>query len=154
MLKLGDFYQAPTLVDYAIHALEQHSAFSPLLRLHLARSYGVHQWIEPAFRQLINIPLLSLWSKTYLSARCPLSGYNPRFCKCAPILQCSLTLVLDVFDGMWVVTRSEPTVVLPLARLKPTEPPSRATILSQPSHNFGSAHVTKLLTQERLLSGS
>jgi hypothetical protein len=59
VLKLGEFYQAPVLVDYAIHALEQHSAFGPLLRLHLARSYGVRQWLEPAFRQLINIPLLS-----------------------------------------------------------------------------------------------
>jgi hypothetical protein len=45
-------------------------------------------------------------------------------------------------------------VVLPLARLEPTEPLSRAAILGQPSHNFGSAHVTEPLTQERLLSGS
>jgi len=60
ILKLGEFYQAPKLVEYAIHTLEQHSTFSPQLRLSLARNYGVSQWIEPAFRQLIDLPLLSL----------------------------------------------------------------------------------------------
>ena len=60
ILKLGEFYQAPKLVDYAIHTLEQHSAFSPHLRLNLAQRYGVSQWIEPAFRQLIDAPLLAL----------------------------------------------------------------------------------------------
>jgi len=45
-------------------------------------------------------------------------------------------------------------LVLLLAQLKPTEPLSRAAILSQPSHNFSSAHMAEPLTQEWLLGGS
>jgi len=39
-------------------------------------------------------------------------------------------------------------LVLLLAQLKPTEPLSQAAILSQPSHNFSSAHMAEPLTQE------
>jgi hypothetical protein len=58
--KLGEFYQASKLVDYAIHTLEQHSTFSPHLHLNLAQRFRVSQWIEPVFRQLIDAPLLTL----------------------------------------------------------------------------------------------
>ena len=60
ILKLGEFYQAPKLVEYAIHTVKQRSTFSPQFCLSLAQNYGVSQWIEPAFHQLIDLLLLSL----------------------------------------------------------------------------------------------
>lgn len=43
--------------NFAFEALPKHLDFTPFLQLQLAREFQIKEWVEPAFRNLINQPL-------------------------------------------------------------------------------------------------
>jgi hypothetical protein len=60
ILKLATFYQIEDGRDFAISTLHMRTDLHPAMRLYLARSYHVAEWIHPRFKQLISTPTLSL----------------------------------------------------------------------------------------------
>jgi hypothetical protein len=60
ILKLATFYEIEDGRNYAITTLHTREDLHPAFRLYLARSYGVSDWILPAFYKLVASPTLSL----------------------------------------------------------------------------------------------
>ncbi|KAJ7743024.1 hypothetical protein DFH07DRAFT_750034, partial [Mycena maculata] len=61
VLSLSTFYQIRDGRDHAISQLTHPGKkFHPALQFHLARCYRIDEWIEPAFRQLVEMPIQSL----------------------------------------------------------------------------------------------
>jgi len=46
--------------EYATTQLPKLPDFTPVIQMHLARLYCVNRWVEPAFRQLIAIPITQI----------------------------------------------------------------------------------------------
>jgi hypothetical protein len=57
VLKLSVFLEVKDGEDWALAELPRLEAFSPSLQLEVARKYRVDHWVEPAFRELMRIPL-------------------------------------------------------------------------------------------------
>ncbi|KAJ7254471.1 hypothetical protein C8J57DRAFT_1518603 [Mycena rebaudengoi] len=53
VLKLSKFLRIPTGVTYAVNCLPTHPDFTPATQLQLARQYEIQDWVDPAFRALI-----------------------------------------------------------------------------------------------------
>jgi hypothetical protein len=60
ILKLATFYQIEDGRDFAISTLHTCTDLQPAMRLYLARSYHVAEWIHTGFKQLVSTPTLSL----------------------------------------------------------------------------------------------
>ena len=57
IFKLSVFLEVKDGEDWALAELLRLKAFSPSLQLEVARKYQVDHWVEPAFRELMRIPL-------------------------------------------------------------------------------------------------
>jgi hypothetical protein len=57
ILKLSVFLEVKDGENWALAELPRLSNFSPALKLEVARKYRVDNWVEPAFRELMTIPL-------------------------------------------------------------------------------------------------
>jgi hypothetical protein len=57
VLEVSNFLDIPDGKEWAIKELPGLATFSPILQLELAWKYRIDQWIEPAFRALMNIAL-------------------------------------------------------------------------------------------------
>ena len=57
VLKVSNFLDIPDGKEWAIKELPGLATFSPLLQLELTQKYHIDQWIEPAFRALMTVPL-------------------------------------------------------------------------------------------------
>ncbi|TEB19303.1 hypothetical protein FA13DRAFT_1647132 [Coprinellus micaceus] len=53
VLDLSSFFDIADGVQYVVGALEYRPNFSAVQRFKLARTYNIHQWIEPAIRDLV-----------------------------------------------------------------------------------------------------
>ncbi len=60
VLKLSTFFVIEDGRDFATRHLPQLSSFRPSLQIQLARNYRIDHWLEPAFRQLLSVPLQRL----------------------------------------------------------------------------------------------
>ena len=60
ILDLSMFLEIEDGITYAIKGFESRPDFHPALQLELARCHRIDHWIEPAFRQLISMPALTL----------------------------------------------------------------------------------------------
>ncbi|TDL30239.1 hypothetical protein BD410DRAFT_710334 [Rickenella mellea] len=60
LIKLSTLYDIEDGREYAIAQFPTSPTWRPALQLHIARSYRVEDWIEPAFRQLIANPTISM----------------------------------------------------------------------------------------------
>jgi len=60
VLDLSTFLEIEDGIKFTIHEFESRTFFNPILRFYLARRYRIDHWLEPAFRELVNLPVLSL----------------------------------------------------------------------------------------------
>lgn len=60
VLDLSSFFDIADGIRYAVEALQSRSTFNAVRRFKLARTYNIHQWIEPAIRDLLMWDFASL----------------------------------------------------------------------------------------------
>lgn len=73
VLELSTLLEIKDGIDYSIQQFEQRTFFCPILQFYLARRYRIDQWIEPAFRKLMELPVLSITLRAYWDDRLPLA---------------------------------------------------------------------------------
>ena len=54
VLRLSKFWGIRKGIKHAIRALNHRSDFQPFLKMNYALKYDIEEWIEPAFRQIVN----------------------------------------------------------------------------------------------------
>ncbi|EPQ57570.1 hypothetical protein GLOTRDRAFT_127923 [Gloeophyllum trabeum ATCC 11539] len=57
ILKLSHMWEITDAHNYAIQMLNKSTVSNPALRFHLGCTYQVYDWIEPAFRELMSMPV-------------------------------------------------------------------------------------------------
>jgi len=60
LLRLGNLFQIDDAKEFAIASLSSHPDIHPTLKLQLSRQYTLEEWLAPAFRTLLRLPLASL----------------------------------------------------------------------------------------------
>lgn len=60
LLKLGSLYEIDDAKAFAMSLIESHPDIHPSVRLHASQKYGIREWLSPAFRDLLQLPLQSL----------------------------------------------------------------------------------------------
>ncbi|KAJ3510373.1 hypothetical protein NLJ89_g4717 [Agrocybe chaxingu] len=59
VLNLSTFLEIEDRIDYVIHQFEARTFFCPILQFYLACTYRIDHWIAPAFRELMQLPVLT-----------------------------------------------------------------------------------------------